>query len=290
VTSMRASDLSFTDYTRRRTFRTLLSLYRTKPLSHEALTLSFDSLTAKASTDASGFFIVKHPVESIRGTLQKVSLSSGKEIKLIEGLYSRTIHYVETPYMIVSDIDDTILHSFISRKVLKFRTLMFTPVEKRETVIHVRDLIRSVVSKGATPIYLSNSEQNLYPLIYRFLLLNEFPAGPIFLKQMRKLMDVFRYRKLPAPEVHKLKMLDEIMALFADKKFVLVGDNTQYDLSIYLSVAKKYPSNITHIFIRKVVTLPNEEEMVKELTETLSKEQITFHYAMEFSPIKELKE
>jgi phosphatidate phosphatase APP1 len=290
VTSMQVNDLTFTDYSRRKTFRTLLSLYRTRAVSHQEVTLEYDTLSVNAKTDAFGFFLAKHKIESAESILQKATLSSGQPVQLIEGLYSRAIHQPATPYMVISDIDDTILHSHITRKILKFRTLMFTPVEKRKAVEPMKDLIKSIVAKGATAIYLSNSEQNLYPLIYRFLLHHDFPAGPLFLKQMRKLKDVIRYRKLPGPEVHKMKMLDEVIPLFSNKKFVLIGDNTQYDLSIYIAAAKKYPSTITDIFIRKVITPPHETRMIAELTETLAKLQIAFHYAEQFSDGLALKE
>jgi len=204
-------------------------------------------------------------------------------VHMVKDLYSHALHYVNTPYIVVSDIDDTILHSYISRKILKFRTLMFTTMEKRRAVEPVKKLIRSIVNKGATPLYISNSEQNLYPLIYRFLVHNDFPPGPLFLKQMRKLRDIIRYRKLPTPEVHKLKMLDEVIPLFSNKKFILIGDNTQFDMSIYLTTAKKYPANVTDIFIRKVINLPDEANKVKELKEMLAKSQINFYYAEEFT-------
>jgi phosphatidate phosphatase APP1 len=160
---------------------------------------------------------------------------------------------------------------------------MFTTMEKRRAVEPVKKLIRSIVNNGAFPLYISNSEQNLYPLIYRFLVHNDFPAGPLFLKQMRKLRDIIRYRKLPTPEVHKLKMLDEVIPLFSNKKFILIGDNTQFDMGIYLTAAKKYPANITDIFIRKVINLPDEANKVKELKEMLTKSQINFYYAEDFT-------
>jgi phosphatidate phosphatase APP1 len=201
---------------------------------------------------------------------------------IAEGLYTRAIHYVDSAYIVVSDIDDTILHSHISKAFRKFRTLMFTPVEKRKAVKSIKNLITSYVQRGATAIYLSNSEQNLYPLIYRFLTLNKFPTGPLFLKQIRKLWDVIRYRKLPAPEVHKIKMLNQIIPMFSNKKFILVGDNTQRDLSIYTETAEKYPGVIESVFIRKVVFRSSDDDKIKEFRERLSKAGVNFHYDDEF--------
>lgn len=287
VSVMRASDLSFTNYSRRRTFRTLLSLYRTRPFANEPVSLIFESFTVSAKTDATGFFLVKSSAKNVDSFLMKAVDTTDTDILIMDGLYSKTIHHVKTPNVVVSDIDDTILHSYISRKVLKFRTLMFTPVEKRRAVEPMKKLVKSVVRTGATAIYLSNSEQNLYPLIYRFLIHHDFPPGPLFLKQMRRLRDVLRYRKLPTPEVHKMKMLDEIIPFFSPGKFVLVGDNTQYDIPIYLSAAKKYPERISHIFIRRVRALPDEKTTMAEITNRLSKENIEFYYDDDFPELLE---
>ncbi|MEO5977514.1 MAG: phosphatase domain-containing protein [Chryseolinea sp.] len=282
VSSTRINDLSFTDYSRRRTFRTLLSLYRTHAIANETITLSYDTLQFKTNTDISGFFLSRVNIESITGVLKKVTLANGQNVDLHHGQYALSMHEVNTPRIVISDIDDTVLHSYISRKLLKFRTLLFTPIEKRKAVEPVKQLILSFVRKGATPVYLSNSEQNLYPLIYRFLIHHGFPAGPLFLKQMRKLRDVIRYRKLPSPEIHKMKMIDFIVPLFPDKKFVLIGDNTQFDLAIYIAAAKKYPGVVDEIFIRRVIPIRNEKKIISELEALLRKLSIKFHYSEAF--------
>lgn len=288
VANMRVSDLSFTDYSRRRTFRTLLSLYRTRPVSNENVCLHFESIKVEAKTDETGFFLVRKKVDHVNGILNRAQNESGDDIVIMDGLYSKAIHFADTPHIVVSDVDDTLLHSYISRTLLKFRTLMFTPVEKRKAVEPMKRLVKSAVTHGATAIYLSNSEQNLYPLIYRFLIHNGFPSGPLFLKQMIRLRDVIRYRKLPSPEVHKLKMLDEIIPFFSPCKFVLVGDNTQYDLRIYLSAAKKYPDRISHIFIRKVKSVANGNPDIDEIRERLAKENIQLYYSNEFPELTTL--
>lgn len=283
VTSMRTGDLSFTDYSRRRTFRTLLSLYRTHAVANETISLTYDTLQLETTTDASGFFLSKVNIESISGNLKKVTLSDGQPVDLLEGQYALAMHDVTTPRIVITDIDDTVLHSYISKKILKFRTLLFTPIERRKAVEPVKQLILSLIRKSATPIYLSNSEQNLYPLIYRFLIHHGFPSGPLFLKPMRKLQDVIRYRKLPSPEIHKMRMIDHIIPLFPDKKFALIGDNTQFDLAIYMATARKYPGVVEEIFIRRVIALPDEKNVIAELDQLLGKLSIKLHYSDTFN-------
>jgi phosphatidate phosphatase APP1 len=233
-------------------------------------------------TDASGsFFFVADTVEH-QTMLQEITLHDGRPVRILKDLYTRRINFVETPVIIISDIDDTLLHSNISNKLLKFRTLMFTSMEKRKVVGPMMKLIREVHQTGAEAFYLSNSEQNLYPLIYRFLLHNGFPPGPLFLKQMRKVRDVFRRVRTEDREMHKTKMLQQILELFPDKKYFLLGDNTQLDLKIYLKLAHQFPQNIRYIIIRKVLANAHGESFIKETGERLKAMGIGFYYADSF--------
>lgn len=275
-------DFSFKSYSTRKTFRTILALYRTRFFANQQVMLQFDKGTAKTKTDASGsFFFVTDTIQG-QTQLQNIVLSNGQPVRIVDDLYTKKIHYVQEPFLVVSDIDDTLLHSHISNKLLKFRTLMFTSMENRKAVASMTKLIGELYQMGVVPFYLSNSEQNLYPLIYRFLLHNGFPPGPLFLKQMRKVRDIFRRLTLQEKEIHKTKMLEQILRLFPDKKFFLLGDNTQLDLRIYLRVAQKYPENIRYIIIRKVLSRSHEEGFLKETAAKLKERGIDFYYADTF--------
>ncbi len=282
ITRTRLNDLSFSGYTRRRTFRTLFALYRTRAITNHNIKLVFDAMTIETTTDDTGSFFLKHKVDQVQSILQKVILDNEEEVLLMEGLYSRAIHYVISPLMIISDIDDTLLHSYIGNHVRKFRTLLFTPVERRKPVVPMRELINVLTKGGATALYLSNSEQNLYPLIYRFLTSNSFPSGPLFLRRLRRLRDVLRYWRLSEKERHKVKMLDEIFPMFPDKKFALIGDNTQHDLVIYLEAARKFPEAIKYILIRKVAERPGDEVLIKREHASLEAAKIQLYYAESF--------
>ena len=159
---------------------------------------------------------------------------------------------------------------------------MFTTMEKRRTVVSMKELMHQFTAKGASSFYLSNSEQNLYPMIYRFLSHNDFPPGPLFLKKMRGLRDVIRNIKFPLRNIHKEQTLEEILSLFPDKKFVLMGDNTQHDLAIYLKAAEKFPDKISSIVIRKVIHQKEDQVLIKKNINKLNADNIKLYYAEEF--------
>lgn len=275
-------DLSFKDYSRRKTFRTLFRLYQTKPYSNQELILVFDTTQVKTKTNSYGAFYEKNLAGLNHAVLQKVLLPDGQVVKIVEGLYDKTVHHFQSDTIVVSDIDDTLVHSFIYKKIRKFHTLMFTTMEKRKAVIHMQELIKKFTTSGAASVYLSNSEQNLYPIIYRFLTHNKFPRGPLFLKQLRSLWDVILNIKFPLKNIHKSTTLDDLLAHFPDKKFVLMGDNTQHDLSIYLSMAEKYPENIKCIIIRKVVEKSADRHIIDNASDKLRSNKIALHYSDDF--------
>lgn len=275
-------DLSFREYSRRKTFRTLLKLYRTRPYANREIILVFSTGTVKASTNRHGAFYIRSRADSLDGSLVQVVLGDGKEAKIVDGLYRRGMHYMRSDTLIVSDIDDTLVDSFIHDRVLQVRTLMFTAMEKRKAVAKMQHLMKDFAAHGAVPIYLSNSEQNLYPLIYRFLRHNDFPEGPLLLKQMRKLWDVVTNVKFPPENAHKVMALEELMELFPGKKFILMGDNTQHDVSIYLAAAEKYGDRVRCIIIRKVVEKKSDDALIREARENLQGNGVSFYYSDQF--------
>jgi phosphatidate phosphatase APP1 len=277
------ADLTFTKYSTRKTFRTLLNLYRTKPYASQEITLHFAKTNVQATTDSYGSFSLKTNPSLAGNALENVTLANGKDVKIIPELYPLDVQNVYADIIVVSDIDDTLIHSFIYRKLLKFKTLMFTAMEKRKPVSGMQEILNKLTHLGASCFYVSNSEQNLYPLIYRFLIHNNFPMGPVFLKKLRSLWKVLRNIKFPLRNIHKDETLAELIDLFPGKKFVLIGDNTQHDLAIYLNAAQKYPKNIRYIIIRKVVEKQGDDIVIAKAKETLKNSITEIFYAKEFS-------
>jgi phosphatidate phosphatase APP1 len=245
-------DLSFRQYSWLRNFRTIVGLYNTRAMANKSFEMHFDDGIITGETDSSGSFWCEAELNTQQTRLLKIKLSDSEEVQLTEDLYPNTINHVESHTIVISDLDDTLIHSFIKNKFRQLRTLLFTTVEKRKAVKDMQHIIKRFALGGTASFYLSNSEQNLYPMLYRFLSINEFPPGPLFLKQYIHMRDIVVRRLLGRKHSHKMNTLSKIMELFPNKKFVLLGDNTQKDLSIYLRLADMFPDRIRYIIIRKV--------------------------------------
>lgn len=282
------NDLSFHGFSSVKTFFTLFFLYNTRDVTKQEVELVFNNAILKTITDDKGSFYMEAELLQGQTSLSGVRIA-GKDVRIMDELFDRTIHFIPNANILISDIDDTVIHSFISNKLRKFATLMLTRVEKRMAVEPTMNLIRELNGVGVTPFYLSNSEQNLYPLIFRFLKHNGFPRGPVFLKAMRRLRDVFRGKKFPEQNLHKLNTLDLLIRFFPEKKFILIGDNTQQDLHIYLTMAEKFPNSVGYIIILKVIDREEDDDLILSATLKLSAHNIGLYYGREFPHIKDLQ-
>lgn len=276
-------DLSFKQYSWITNVKTIIGLYQSRALAGHSFEMHFDNGIVSGETDASGSFWCEVELDKQQTKLLKIRLTkTGEEVELTEDLYPNTINHVESHTILVSDLDDTLIHSFIRNKLTQIRTLLFTTVEKRKAVKDMQHIIKRFALSGVSSFYLSNSEQNLYPMLYRFLSINEFPPGPLFLKQYIRMRDVVVRRLLGKKHSHKMNTLGKIMELFPNKKFILIGDNTQKDLSIYLRVADMYPQRIRYIIIRKVRNREKDLPVLQQARERLLEFGIGIYYERDY--------
>jgi phosphatidate phosphatase APP1 len=276
-------DLSFTDYKSFKTFKTIVALYRTRPIANTSFEMIFDNGRVTCKTDSSGSFWCEAEMTEQQTKLLSIILPpSGQTVSLTEELYPNTIQRIDSHTLVISDLDDTLIQSFVRHKFRQVKTLLFTSLEKRKVVQDVSNLIKRFSLAGAHAFYLSNSEQNLYPLLYRFLLVNQFPPGPLFLKQYIRLRKMFIAKIMKQRSQHKAQTLAKLIELFPDKKFIFIGDNTQHDLEIYLTFTSRYPENVRYIIIRKVYERIADKAIIAEMQPQLKEKGIGLHYESSF--------
>ncbi|SHJ06018.1 Phosphatidate phosphatase APP1 [Mesonia phycicola] len=158
-------------------------------------------------------------------------------------------------YGVISDIDDTILHTGVT-SFLKWRLLknsLFTNAYKRIPLKGASALYQKLAAgtqnSGRNPVfYLSNSPWNLYEYLKLFLDHHQFPKGPILLRNFRTPFD----RSLKPEKPHKQKEIINILKTYPQLKFILIGDSGEHDASIYTDIAAQYPDKILAIYLRSV--------------------------------------
>ncbi len=156
---------------------------------------------------------------------------------------------------VISDIDDTILDTGVT-SFLKWRVVhnsLFKNAHNRVELEGAAEFYRKLhLGKGGEEqnpmFYLSNSPWNLYEYLNLFLEINDFPKGPILLRNFRTPFD----RSLKPEKPHKQKEIINILKTYPDINFILIGDSGEHDPAIYTDIAALYPDRILAIYLRSV--------------------------------------
>jgi phosphatidate phosphatase APP1 len=96
--------------------------------------------------------------------------------------------------------------------------------------------------------YVSHSPWNLYRYLEVFLQKNDFPKGPILLRDF-----VNPFAKKYKPEKpQKQKEIINILKTYPQMSFILIGDSGEHDPDIYIEIAEAHPERILAIYLRNV--------------------------------------
>lgn len=153
-------------------------------------------------------------------------------------------------FAVISDIDDTVLKTDVLSK-LKWRVLyntLFLSTTARKEISGTSSWYQQLHQFKNPFFYISNSPWNLYDYLLQFLNENQFPEGPILLRDFgKKAKDALQdYNN------HKINEVEKIIQMYPALSFVLIGDGGEKDADIYLELAKKHPTRIKAIFIHRL--------------------------------------
>lgn len=223
------------------------------------LKVSFRGTHLRVQTDEEGFF-------SVESDGQHDSTAEGSSMELAELLLPGGGKYAEQrvqaeilvpppspPFGLITDIDDTILHTRV-RSWFKWRTVYLTLFFNAFTRQHIKDapdFLRSIHGHSQPVFYVSNSPWNLYDMMLDFLQGQDFPRGPVLLRDLRSRMGASSLMQR-----HKYICIAHIMNMYKDLTFVLLGDSGEQDPEIYRLIVENFPGRVRAIFIRLVSRKP----------------------------------
>ncbi|WP_145419686.1 phosphatase domain-containing protein [Planctomycetes bacterium K23_9] len=212
-------------------------------------------------SDVEGYFHIDLPRKSKRS---EELLWSAAELRIQQGSADaeQSAAFGEvmyTPphaaYGIISDVDDTILHTGATDVTTMAKLTLFGNARTRAPLDGVAELYRLMQHGGdlqqphTNPIfYVSSSPWNLYDLLEDFLELNAIPKGPLLLRDLG--FDANKFLK--SGHDHKLDKVRNLMNLFDTLPFVLFGDSGQDDPRLYAMAAEEFGERIKMIFIRDI--------------------------------------
>lgn len=176
----------------------------------------------------------------------------------------------DAEYGIISDIDDTIVHTSATDILAMSRKVFLHNAKTRMPFPGVSEFYKSLQlgrnGKRNNPFfYVSSSPWNMYDLLKDFLDLNQIPEGPLLLRDFGLQDNKFISTGHMG---HKFKEIENILLTYPHLNFVLIGDSGQEDPAIYHEVVKKFPGRILAIYIRDV-QLADREKIAMEISAEL---------------------
>ena len=249
----------------------LLRLFMVKPLPLVNVELHFNNEIITGAAERDGFFRFQWKPSGMPGPgwhKAEVFLMKGAVKNYYGQVKGEGEICIPHPgdYAIISDIDDTFLISYSSNLRKRLFVLLTENAYSRKPFDGVVRHYQSLEMAGEHALYpdpffyVSSSEWNLYDYITDFSKKNILPRGVYLLNQMKSFTQLWK----TGQNNHgtKFMRISRIMQAFPERKFILLGDDSQQDPTIYASVVEHFPGQVKAVYLRNV--FQKNEAVVRE--------------------------
>lgn len=254
-----------------RPLRLLLRRYLARGLGNIAVVLYDEDRRYVHFTDKSGYFSFE--IEKSTAALSAIRL--GIET---HGVYMTVPVYQpqeKTPYIVVSDVDDTVLKTHATHWWKRLKYLLFYDVHKRKAIPGMQALYTDLAAREETAplfFYVSNSEWNLFDLIRDFLKINHFPEGCLLLRDRVNHWKALFQKKYS----HKYATIEHLMDMYP-LPFLLIGDSGQQDPYIYARLIERYPARVKGVYLRLIKEKHRNAPRMKHLEAVCAEYRVPCH-------------
>ncbi len=256
-------------------FFSMLRLFMVKICSGATVKLEWDGVVYETKSQDDGFFRFEwSPGKAIQAGKHQVKINLLNEGSVV---IAQAVAHIYVPdvykYAIISDIDDTFLISHSSNLRKRLYVLLTKNAHSRKpfegVVNHYKLLANAGMKTGTTNpfFYVSSSEWNLYEFLIEFSRKHELPEGVFLLSQLKKLKQVLKTGQ--GKHATKFMRIVRIVEAFPNQPLILLGDDSQQDPAIYLSVVEHFPGKISSVYLRKAYK--NNYANVKQIVEKIEK-------------------
>lgn len=157
-------------------------------------------------------------------------------------------------FLVISDIDDTILPTGATRAVTLVRNTFLGNARTRTPFPGIAEFYADLVAgagggEGNPVFYVSSSPWNLYWFMINFMAGHGLPAGPVLLRDIGVDESTFLHG---SHDDHKLAEIRRILDSYPDLPVVLAGDSGQRDPEIYATIAAEYAGRVSAIYLRAI--------------------------------------
>ena len=248
--------------------------FKTNELSNIEVVLELGGSYYESITDDEGYFFFNIDNESFQSpedtdaqwTSYAVHIvtENHKQLKSKQNIHATGRLYEpheSAAFGIITDIDDTLLKTDINT-VLRWRmfynSVLLNPFQ-RKIVPDSNHFYKQVVNVKNPIFYISNSPNNLQPYVRVLLDHNNFPTGPVFLRDIGRQMLRPRLLTDGAKYLHSKKLIEA----FPKLSFLMFGDAAESDIDIYVELYKEFKDRIRMIAIRSLGDKNKDQSILK---------------------------
>lgn len=180
----------------------------------------------------------------------------------------------DSQFTVISDIDDTVMHTEATSLLRMAIHSVFSNAHTRVAFPGVAEFYGALHRNegrdegGLNPFfYLTSSPWNVYDLIRVFLELHDIPAGPVLMRDFGLARSHFLKG---SHDEHKLGRIRHLIDLYPEQRFILVGDTGQRDAEIYAQICREASDHILAVYLRSVGDDAREHavgEIVREIND-----------------------
>jgi phosphatidate phosphatase APP1 len=249
-------------HTRWQNLRAMITRADADPIPHASVVVSAGTASQDFIADDEGFFSGWMPSadaarvegEWIRLDAELTGTLRGPPLHRARTKGSALCPTATPEYLVISDIDDTVLQSRVTNFLRAAQTLAFGNARTRlpfpGVAAFYTALRRGRGDRGTNPLfYVSSSPWNLYDVITQFLELQGIPLGPVLLRDLDLGFGTLSSRR---HHDHKGDHIRRILHTYPDVPAILIGDSGQQDPEIYRAIVDEFPRRIQAIYIRNV--------------------------------------
>ena len=135
---------------------------------------------------------------------------------------------------------------------------------------------KALVQDYNNPLFfISGSSFNLYDLLTHFCQVKEIPKAPFLLRDLG--LEKQKWLKKDTQK-YKLQYIEQILPLYPEMQFILIGDSGQKDPEIYKQVCEKYPGRIKAVYIREVESAERARQL-KNMAQDMDVEMLLMEHS-----------
>ena len=258
-----------------KSLRTIWRLARAWGIEDATLSVRFDEIERTIRTDRDGYFrlsldLPRAPPADRLWHQVAIRLEDPVVIDVEGDVF---IPRSDCRFAVISDIDDTVMHTGVANKAMMMWRLFVQGADSRTAFPGMATFLRALHQgrdrSDANPmLYVSRAPWAIYGVLDRFFNQHRIPEGPILF-----LRDWGLTLQHPMPrrgKTHKIDLIRQMFEHYADLSFILIGDSGQRDPELYAEIVEHFPGRVLAVYIRDVSDDPGRDQVIARLAADLA--------------------